>query len=223
MATLMWVIICWYSQLVQMRSKSDCTTKPTWNSDVEEWPKIRLHLHQKIIDDSTEDKIKNCSHVRLFTRFDTAMLYPEIRAVSLLSSLGGSTGSKTLCMPGDGESRGSSPRFNNFFFLFFQFLFLKPGMALVATVSLDMEYFHGMYLITRCFVIEDLIGAWARDEPLRDTSFAAWPLVLITLRIQSYHSTCILQLATWPMTIEQPASGVSVCYAYTPAIRTRQP
>ena len=38
---------------------------------------------------------------------------------SLLSSLGGSTGSKTLCMPGDGESRGSSPRFNSFFFLFF--------------------------------------------------------------------------------------------------------
>ena len=35
---------------------------------------------------------------------------------SLLNSLGGSTRSKTLCMPGDGESRSSKPRFSIIFF-----------------------------------------------------------------------------------------------------------
>ena len=39
----------------------------------------------------------------------------------VIPSLGGSTGSKTLCMPGDGESRGSSPRFNKIFFWWFSF------------------------------------------------------------------------------------------------------
>ncbi len=43
-------------------------------------------------------------------------IYPAIRASKLLSSQGGSTGFKTLCMPDEGESRGSSPRFNIFFF-----------------------------------------------------------------------------------------------------------
>ena len=43
-------------------------------------------------------------------------IYTAIRALKSLTSLGGSTGIKTLCMPGEGESRGSSPRFSNIFF-----------------------------------------------------------------------------------------------------------
>ena len=54
-------------------------------------------------------------------------IYPAISAFSLLSSLGGSTGSKTLCMPGEGESRGSSPRFNIFFLFFFSHPFILCG------------------------------------------------------------------------------------------------
>ena len=90
----------------------------------------------------------SCSHVQSFKRFGSAIMYPEIRAVNLLSSLGGSTGSKTLCMPGEGESRGSSPRFNKIIFWVF---FASPRAAVVATVCLD-RYFHDYRLSTRCLL-----------------------------------------------------------------------
>ena len=62
----------------------------------------------------TGRRTKQLTHVSVTINF-------IIRPSSLLSSLGGSTGSKTLCMPGEGEIWVRVPDSTNIFFSFFFF------------------------------------------------------------------------------------------------------